>query len=207
VLWCLLESEQSNKSLFVCLCLAAGSSTLKVRSGNKSVVVLNSHRLYSVEGTEGSKPTNFMDVGPIGVNDQGHPQKGTATTELRAPPTIVGKLGKIEPLETCVNFKDKCDEGIPSEGQEKQEKQSDNQKKAKEAQDAAAKKLQDIVANLPSKQQTEKYFFRVVAFAYDLTYLTGTWVLHFIDQNIIQNDKVQHYWKRFHEKMEQAKKD
>ncbi|KAH8286033.1 hypothetical protein KR054_001568, partial [Drosophila jambulina] len=178
-------------------------STLKVRNGNKSVVVLNAYRVYSAGGTDGSKPTNFM-AGPIGLDDQGQPQKGVATTEMRTPPAFVSKLGKIQPLETCVKIKENCEETAPSE---EQGKQTDSQKKAKEAQDAAAKKLQDIVANLPSKQQTEKYFFRVIAFAYDLTYLTGTWVLHFIDQNIIQNEKVQHYWKRFHEKMEQAKKD
>ncbi|KAH8239615.1 hypothetical protein KR032_005985, partial [Drosophila birchii] len=178
-------------------------STLMVRNGNKAVVVLNSSRVYSVDGSDGSKPANFMAAGPIGLNDQGHPQKGAVTSELRSPQAIVGKVDQFHPLETCADFKEKPDCTPPkSPG-----KQTDNQKKAKEAQDAAAQKLQDIVATLPSKQQTEKYFFRVVAFAYDLTYLTGTWVMHFIDQNVIQNEKVQHYWKRFHEKMEQAKKD
>ncbi|KAH8342408.1 hypothetical protein KR059_005807, partial [Drosophila kikkawai] len=180
-------------------------STLKVRNGNKSVIVLNAYRVYSAGGIDDSKPTNFMSAGPIGIKDQGHTQKAaTTTTEVSAPPTFMGKLENIQPLGTCVNIKGKSNEAADPE---EQKKPTDNRKKAKEAQEAAAKKLQDIVANLPSKQQTEKYFFRVVAFSYDLIYLTGTWVLHFIDQNIVQNDKVQHYWKRFHEKMEQAKKD
>lgn len=151
-----------------------------------------------------------MAAGPIGMDDHSHSPKGKATSEVRAPPmTIVGKLGKIEPLEASENCKrdDPCVSDKVVSTSEKQEKKTEPQDKAKEAQEAAAKKLQDIVAHLPSKQQTEKYFFRVVAFVYDLTYLTGTWVLHFIDQNIVRNEKVQHYWKRFHEKMDQAKKD
>ncbi|XP_030372071.1 mucin-5AC [Scaptodrosophila lebanonensis] len=69
------------------------------------------------------------------------------------------------------------------------------------------KQENDVLANLPSKEQVEKYFFRVVAFVYDVTYLTGNWAIRFIDQNVVQNDLVKYYWKKFHEKMEQAKKD
>ncbi|KAH8305253.1 hypothetical protein KR018_006739 [Drosophila ironensis] len=92
-------------------------------------------------------------------------------------------------------------------GGNKTDAQKRAEEKAKEARDAAAKQLSDMVANLPSRQQAEKYFFRVVAFLYDLTYLTCTWAVNFIEQNIVRNATVQHYWKRFHEKMEQAKKD
>ncbi|XP_062136956.1 uncharacterized protein LOC133846170 isoform X2 [Drosophila sulfurigaster albostrigata] len=73
--------------------------------------------------------------------------------------------------------------------------------------DDAVKQLQEVAANLPSKAQVEKFVFRVLAFVYDITYLTGTWTIRFVDEKILRNATVQYYWKRFHEKMEQAKKD
>ncbi|KAH8379186.1 hypothetical protein KR009_003490 [Drosophila setifemur] len=117
----------------------------------------------------------------------------------------VVKLGRTEPLDTTVLSKSECPES--GSGSSGDNKKSDAERKAFEAKEAATKQLQDIVANLPSKQQTEKYFFRVVAFVYDLSFLTATWLVNFIQHNIVQNPKVQHYWKRFHEKMQQAKKD
>lgn len=151
----------------------------------------------------------------FGKDEEGKPLKGLASTDQKSPKvfgavvTGAGKVDGSEPLEDTTVRSKLCREsgsGAGS-GSSQDDDKSDAQKKASAAKDAAAKQLSEIVANLPSKQQTEKYFFRVVAFLYDLTYLTGTWVLHFVEQNIIRNQSVQHYWKRFHEKMEEAKKD
>ncbi|XP_017095349.2 uncharacterized protein [Drosophila bipectinata] len=148
----------------------------------------------------------------LGKDQEGTTTKGFASTDVEAPKvfgTVVTGAGKIdgsEPLEDTT-LRSKSESRASGSGPSEDDGKSDAQKKASAAKDAAAKQLSEIVANLPSKQQTEKYFFRVVAFIYDLTYLTGTWLLHFFEQNVIRNQTVQHYWKRFHEKMEQAKKD
>ncbi|TDG53133.1 hypothetical protein AWZ03_000676 [Drosophila navojoa] len=73
--------------------------------------------------------------------------------------------------------------------------------------DDAIKNLQDAAANLPSKEQVEKFVFRTLAFIYDLLFLTVNWTIRFIDEKVVQNKTVRLYWKKFHEKMEEAKKD
>lgn len=175
---------------------------------------------FSEPASPALKPMQSTILGSgrsFGKDEEGNTLKGLASTDEKAPNvfgavvTGSGKIDGSEPLEETTLRSKPCHEsgsgaGAGS-GSSKDGDKSDAQKKASAAKDAAAKQLSEIVANLPSKQQTEKYFFRVVAFLYDLTYLTGTWVLHFVEQNIIRNQSVQHYWKRFHEKMEQAKKD
>ncbi|KRK01302.1 uncharacterized protein LOC6533250 isoform X2 [Drosophila yakuba] len=155
-------------------------------------VSLNPDRSFSAEGGSDDKPKNV----PHGFVAPGFP---STSSPLGSNPgnNTRGKLGRAEPLDSIVR----------SKGTSNDDKKSEAQKKASEAKEAAAKQLQDVMANLPSKEQTEKYFFRVVAFFYDLTYLTCTWLLNFVEHNIVRNATVQHYWKRFHEKMEQAKKD
>ncbi|XP_023173209.2 uncharacterized protein LOC111601031 [Drosophila hydei] len=73
--------------------------------------------------------------------------------------------------------------------------------------DDAIKNLQDAAANLPSKEQVEKFIFRTLAFIYDILFLTANWTIRVVDEKIVQNKTVRFYWKRFHEKMEEAKKD
>ncbi|EDV96154.1 uncharacterized protein LOC6557466 [Drosophila grimshawi] len=73
--------------------------------------------------------------------------------------------------------------------------------------DDTMKQLQAVAASLPSKDQVEKFVFRIVAFIYDIVYLTGNWTIRFVNENILQNATVKHYWKVFHDKMEKAKKD
>ncbi|XP_032586773.1 uncharacterized protein LOC6581762 isoform X1 [Drosophila mojavensis] len=73
--------------------------------------------------------------------------------------------------------------------------------------DDAIKNLQDAAANLPSKEQVEKFVFRTLAFIYDLLFLTANWTIRFVDEKVVQNKTVRLYWKKFHEKMEEAKKD
>ncbi|EDW93688.1 uncharacterized protein LOC6533250 isoform X1 [Drosophila yakuba] len=174
-------------------------------------VSLNPDRSFSAEGGSDDKPKNvphgFVAPGfpstssPLGSNPGNNTRKDVPIGEVQTPSISIvtsgGKLGRAEPLDSIVR----------SKGTSNDDKKSEAQKKASEAKEAAAKQLQDVMANLPSKEQTEKYFFRVVAFFYDLTYLTCTWLLNFVEHNIVRNATVQHYWKRFHEKMEQAKKD
>ncbi|XP_016989140.1 uncharacterized protein LOC108051520 [Drosophila rhopaloa] len=206
------------------------NSTLKLLSGNKAyprAVILNPARCFSVGGGDDDKPkttppgfvapgstgkSSPFNAGILGSSTLGNKPKNTTqkdltTSEVQSPPVSIvtsgGKLGRVDPLDTIVRSKATEE----SSGSSNEDKKSEAQKKAAEAKEAAAKQLQDIMANMPSKQQTEKYFFRVVAFIYDLSYLTATWLLNFIEHNIVRNAKVQYYWKRFHEKMEQAKKD
>ncbi|XP_068148800.1 uncharacterized protein [Drosophila tropicalis] len=147
-------------------------------------------------------------------------KKGMATSEMAADQAIIrpGKLGAAEPME-CFNSAEPPTRGkADSSGSESPGDHNESKPKTEglntagpssinEAVNMANKQIQEIIANRPDKEQVEKYFFRVVAFIYDLSYLMGTWTVRFIEQNIIQNKMVQHYWKRFHEKMEQAKKD
>ncbi|BFF98890.1 uncharacterized protein DMAD_06926 [Drosophila madeirensis] len=76
-----------------------------------------------------------------------------------------------------------------------------------EAAERISKQLGELVDKLPNKQQTEKYFFRTVAFFYDLSFLAVTWTIHLVEKNIFANPTVKAYWKKFHDKMEQSKKD
>ncbi|EDW72792.1 uncharacterized protein Dwil_GK17196 [Drosophila willistoni] len=147
--------------------------------------------------------------------------KNMATSEMAADQAIIrpGKLGAAEPME-CFNSAEPPTRGkAGSSGSGSSSNDHNQSSKAKseglgsgpsslnEAVNMANKQIQEIIANSPDREQVEKYFFRVVAFIYDLSYLMGTWTVRFIEQKIIQNKMVQHYWKRFHEKMEQAKKD
>ncbi|XP_017048579.1 uncharacterized protein LOC108093146 [Drosophila ficusphila] len=186
--------------------------TVKLMNGNAlypHAVIRNPERFFSVEGGSDDKsktnPPGFVAPGSLGNNPENTTQKDVTTSAVQSPPVAVvtsgGKLGRADPVDPIA--RSKATEDCSS----KEDNQSEAEKRAMEAKEAAAKQIQDIMANMPSKQQTEKYFFRVVAFIYDLSYLTCTWLVHFIEQNIVRNAKVQHYWKRFHEKMEEAKKD
>jgi len=162
---------------------------------------------FVAPGSPSSINAGILGSSSLGNNPESTTGKDVTISEVQSPPISIvtsgGKLGRADPLDT--------NSIVRSQGTEKgcsnEDKKTEAQKKAAEAKEAAAKQLQDIMANMPSKQQTEKYFFRVVAFIYDLSYLTGTWLLNFIEHNVVRNASVQHYWKRFHEKMEQAKKD
>ncbi|XP_033159721.1 uncharacterized protein LOC117140749 [Drosophila mauritiana] len=202
-----------SKSVAGPLATAWNYSTLNRLNGNTvrpRALFQNLDRKFSAEGGSDEKPKNvppgFAAPGfpsTLGNNPENTTRKDVPIGEVQAPAISIvnagGKLGRAEPLDAS---------GIVrSKGTSNEEKKTEAQKKASEAKEAAAKQLQDVMANLPSKEQTEKYFFRVVAFFYDLTYLTGTWLLNFVEHNIVRNATVQHYWKRFHEKMEQAKKD
>ncbi|KAH8364266.1 hypothetical protein KR084_005085 [Drosophila pseudotakahashii] len=193
------------------------NSTLKLLNGQSvqpRARILNPARCFSVGGGNEDKPKNMPPgfVAPerpssLGNNPDNTTRKDVTISEVQSPSVSIvssgGNLGRAEPLDTNSIVRSKGTE----KGSSNEDKKSEAQKKATEAKEAAAKQLQDIMANMPSKQQTEKYFFRVVAFIYDLSYLTGTWLLNFVEHNVVRNATVQHYWKRFHEKMEQAKKD
>ncbi|XP_037719185.1 uncharacterized protein LOC119553100 [Drosophila subpulchrella] len=216
-----------NRSVAGSLVTTRDYSTLKLLNGravHPRGEILSPIRCFSVDGGNEGKPKNMppgfvapgspssinagiLGSSSLGNNPENTTRKGVTISEVQSPPVSIvtsgGKLGRADPLDT--------NSIVRSQGTEKgcsnEDKKTEAQKKAAEAKEAAAKQLQDIMANMPSKQQTEKYFFRVVAFIYDLTYLTGTWLLNFIEHNVVRNATVQHYWKRFHEKMEQAKKD
>ncbi|XP_017080364.2 uncharacterized protein LOC108114112 [Drosophila eugracilis] len=179
-----------------------------VISLNPRAVNLIPARCFSAGGDD-EKPKKVPPgfVAPLGSNPENTTRKGVATSEVQTPAVSVvtsgGKIGRTVSLDTNAIVRNKGTEEKCSGD----DKKSDAQKRAMEAKEAAAKQVQEIMANMPSRQQTEKYFFRVVAFIYDLSYLTATWLVNFIEHNIVQNPTVQHYWKRFHEKMEQAKKD
>ncbi|XP_017122213.1 uncharacterized protein LOC108142707 [Drosophila elegans] len=197
-------------------------SILKLLNGDAAyprAVIVSPARCFSVGDGNGDKPKTtspgFVAPGSTGIpgsssfenNPKNSTQKDVTTSVAMSPSVSIvssdGKMGRADPLDSIVRSKG-TEQGS---GSSNEDKKSEAQKKAAEAKEAAAKQLQDIMSNMPSKQQAEKYFFRVVAFIYDLTYLTGTWLLNFVEHNIIRNATVQHYWKRFHEKMEQAKKD
>nr|XP_017010625.2 uncharacterized protein LOC108066567 [Drosophila takahashii] len=197
-----------NRSVAGSLVNTWDNSTLKLLNGHSRAEI----RCFSVGGGNEDKPTKNLPPGfvaperpsSLGNSSENTTGKDVTISEVQSPPVSIvtsgGNLGRAEPLDSNAIVRSKgCEKGSSNE-----DKKTEAQKKAKEA---AAKQLQDIMANMPSKQQTEKYFFRVVAFIYDLSYLTGTWLLNFIEHNVVRNASVQHYWKRFHEKMEQAKKD
>ncbi|XP_001354186.3 uncharacterized protein [Drosophila pseudoobscura] len=71
----------------------------------------------------------------------------------------------------------------------------------------ATERVKNQLGELPSKEQLKKYFLRIVAFLYDLSFLAVTWAISFVEKNVIENPTVKAYWKKFHEKMQQAKKD
>ncbi|XP_022215533.2 uncharacterized protein LOC111069680 [Drosophila obscura] len=137
--------------------------------------------------------------GPQGKdNEEGRPQ-GTLYEMVAAR-----QKGKLEPFgKEC---RGKGESATP-------EKTIENKSAASrgvgvdEATERITKQLGELMAKLPTKQQTEKFFFRVVAFIYDLSFLAGTWAISFVEKNIIANPTVKAYWKKFHEKMEQAKKE
>ncbi|XP_034480221.1 uncharacterized protein LOC117786221 [Drosophila innubila] len=132
----------------------------------------------------------------VGKQCDNQTKAGNITSQLHATPSLT-ECGKIGTAESAEATKPKKETGSGS-GQAGS---------VSNLADDAVKQLQEAAANLPSKAQVEKFVFRVVAFVYDILYLTGTWTIRFVNEKILQNATVKHYWKQFHDKMEQAKKD
>lgn len=132
----------------------------------------------------------------VGKQCEGQTKTGNITSQLHATPSLTecGKIGTDESARAPKISKSK-------------EAGSGQTGSVGNLADDAVKQLQEAAANLPSKAQVEKFVFRVLAFVYDILYLTGTWTIRFVNEKILQNASVKHYWKRFHDKMEQAKKD
>ncbi|XP_054735452.1 uncharacterized protein LOC129242686 [Anastrepha obliqua] len=61
--------------------------------------------------------------------------------------------------------------------------------------------------SLPDRKQVERFFFRVLVLIWDISVWTYFNTKKAIDTHIVANDSVQWYWKRLHERMEQAKKE
>ncbi|XP_054734099.1 uncharacterized protein LOC129241665 isoform X4 [Anastrepha obliqua] len=61
--------------------------------------------------------------------------------------------------------------------------------------------------SLPDRKQVERFFFRVLALIWDISVWTYFNTKKAIDTHIVANDSVQWYWRRLHERMEQAKKE
>lgn len=125
---------------------------------------------------------------------------GTVTSQMRTTPSLT-ECRKVGTDESA---------SAPKKSKPKDADSAGNSSRAGSVSnlaDDAVKQLQEAAANLPSKAQVEKFVFRVLAFAYDILYLTGTWTIRFVNEKILQNPNVKYYWKRFHDKMEQAKKE
>ncbi|XP_051859605.1 uncharacterized protein LOC117571390 isoform X1 [Drosophila albomicans] len=139
-------------------------------------------------------------------SNEGNTKAGTITSQLHTTSTLpeCGNIGTVESTAAAAPKKTKKAKATASYSKEPT---TDRAASVGNMADDAVKQLQEVAANLPSKAQVEKFVFRVLAFVYDITYLTGTWTIRFVDEKILRNATVQYYWKRFHEKMEQAKKD
>ncbi|XP_055909552.1 uncharacterized protein LOC129944256 [Eupeodes corollae] len=60
---------------------------------------------------------------------------------------------------------------------------------------------------LPSKQELEKYFFKVTVVIWDLMWAIMMWSWSMCRKHIINNPSVQSNWKTFNEKLEEARKN
>ncbi|KAH8369962.1 hypothetical protein KR093_001621 [Drosophila rubida] len=153
--------------------------------------------------TYGNSVTGAGD-GSVNCKSNEGKTQGTVTSQLHTTSTLAecGNIGTVESTAASQKTKIKSKGSSPSK-----DATCDRTASMSNMADDAVKQLQEAAANLPSKAQVEKFFFRVVAFIYDVTYLTVTWTIRMIDEKILQNATVKCYWKRFHEKMDQAKKD
>lgn len=60
---------------------------------------------------------------------------------------------------------------------------------------------------LPSKQELEKYFFKVTVVIWDLMWKITLWTWGMLQKCIVNNPTVQSYWKTFNSKLEEARKN
>lgn len=60
---------------------------------------------------------------------------------------------------------------------------------------------------LPSKQELEKYFFKVTVVIWDLIWKIALWSFGMFKKYIIENPTVQSNWKTFNQKLEEARKN
>ncbi|XP_017843440.1 uncharacterized protein LOC108600400 isoform X2 [Drosophila busckii] len=188
-------------------CYASGRDNGRAQGSVGGII---SGSASSVEGGSATDPLACARTQVATVNNEASrydnpnddcQKTGKINSEMHATPTIGSD--ESHDKESKADFR----KGACATEKKTSTKPAGNAASANNMAEDAVKQLQDVAANLPSKQQVEKFFFRVVAFAYDVTYLTGTWTVRFLDQKVVANPTVQHYWKRFHEKMQEAKKD
>ncbi|XP_064547607.1 uncharacterized protein LOC135434815 [Drosophila montana] len=175
-------------------------------------IIGNVGQSTSLGSVTGNEPIAYAQTQPAAVGGDpardGNFGKKTGEVASQAPMTpSVTESGKIGNEESSVGAKSSTSSSSKANESSKVVGQSGDGPTGNKMADDAVKQLQELAANLPSKEQVEKFVFRVVAFLYDLIYLTATWTIRFVDEKILQNNTVRYYWKRFHEKMEQAKKD
>ncbi|XP_030572177.1 uncharacterized protein LOC115770879 isoform X1 [Drosophila novamexicana] len=191
---------------------ASGDNKIKGSVGSSPAGIIgNVGQSTSLGSVTGNESTAYAQTQPEAVAGDpardGNFAKKTGEVASQVPITpSVTECGKIGTEESSVGAKSSSSSSKASESSKAVGQSGDGPTGNKMADDAV-KQLQELAANLPSKEQVEKFVFRVVAFLYDLIYLTATWTIRFVDEKIVQNNTVRYYWKRFHEKMEQAKKD
>lgn len=132
------------------------------------------------------------DNNPYKTSDE---EKGEITSHMNVAQSVT-ECGKL-----CPDHSSKEESKM---GSSSKSNQSDT---ASGSSSDTVKQWQEVTANLPSKEQVEKFTFRIVAFVYDILTLTINWGIRFVNEKILANDTVKLYWKRFHEKMDEAKKD
>lgn len=176
-----------------------------ITNSNMSVSGIIEQNRSSTLGRGGANVTDNLKTA-IGLEPTGSVNKGLDST--KSPYVMPGKIEdeKINSeLGSIVQATEAPSQPSGSGEVKGRIEESSNQSTGQT--NSIDKKDQDITANLPSKEQVEKFFFRFVAFIYDVTYLTGNWAIRFIDQKVVQNETVKDLWKKFHDKMEKAKKD
>ncbi|KAH8397567.1 hypothetical protein KR222_010249 [Zaprionus bogoriensis] len=193
---------------------ASGDDSVKASQGG----IIGNAAPTEIGGATNNDITAIGQVQPAAYNTDAaggdtEPKKskaGAITSQIHATPSLT-ECGKICTDESIERAKSESRvDGKPGSktGEAKAKStQTGSQYTANNLANDVVKQWQEVAANLPSKEQVEKYFFRVVAFLYDIITLTANWTIRFVNEKIIQNETVKLYWKRFHEKMEQAKKD
>lgn len=141
--------------------------------------------------------------GPYGSSDNDSyksscdEKEGKITSQMHVEPSMT-ECGKISTNDSS---------NQDSKGEPLSEKSGEPSKATNTMANDAVKQWQDAKANLPSKKQVEKFTFRIIAFIYDICSLTINWGIRFINENILTNETIKLYWSRFHQKMQEAKKD
>lgn len=140
--------------------------------------------------------------GPYGSSDNdsyksSDEKEGKITSQMHVEPSMT-ECGKISTHDS--SNQDSKAESITA-------KSAETSKGTNNMANDAVKQWQDAKANLPSKKQVEKFTFRIIAFIYDICSLTINWGIRFMNDNILANETVKLYWSRFHQKMQEAKKD
>lgn len=117
---------------------------------------------------------------------------------------ITSQMNVTQPITECGKL---CPDDSSKEESKMGSSKSNHSGSVSRNTNDTAKQWQEVTANLPSKEQVEKFSFRILAFIYDILALTINWSIRFVNEKVLANDTVKLYWKRFHEKMEEAKKD